>query len=188
MDAFATASELAMLTGTPDQEDLSREQFLLDLASSTIRAWCDQVLSVVVEDVFTAYPTASTFLSLPERPVTEVSFVVVNGLAKTDYYISPARTGIRSGTVSAPGAAWTEGATVTYSHGWAEDTEEYGTIKSICLSAATRAWSMNFANASVAMGNQLMETAGYGPEVFLTPGEKDSLMRFRRGLVRCSSG
>jgi hypothetical protein len=179
---FATATELASLTGMLPQDDLSREQLLIELASATIRAFCKQTLSAVTGDVVTVYPTASTFLSLPERPVTAVSQVLVDGVATTDYYVVP--RGIRSGTVASPGSAWTRGATVTYSHGYAETSEEFRTIKSICLSMASAAFTMNRDSASMAMGNEVMETAGYGPKVFLTQGDKETLRRFKPGPVR----
>ena len=58
-------------------------------------------------DVVTCYPTLSTLLTLPQRPVTAVAQVLVDGVATTDFYVVP--RGIRSGTVAAPGTAWTEG-------------------------------------------------------------------------------
>ena len=73
---------------------------------------------------------------------------------------------------------------MTYSHGYAETTEEFKAIKSVCLSAAVRAFTMNRDGASTALGNTVMEAAGYGPEIFLTPGEKETLRRFQRGPVR----
>jgi hypothetical protein len=181
-DSFATAAELAMLIGSSDQDDLSREQLLLAMASGMVRAYCHQELSPVVDDVVTVYPTVSTLLTLPERPVTAVSQVLVDGVATTNYYVRP--RGIRSGTVASPGSAWLSGATVTYSHGYAETTAEYKTIKSVCLSMASRAFTMNQNGASLALGSSVLETAGFGPEIFLTPGEKETLRRFKRGPVR----
>lgn len=181
-DPFATATELGLLTGLTGLTDLSRQQYLLELASGMIRSYCHQELSPVVGDVITLYPRASSLLTLPERPVTAVSAVTVNGVATTDFYIVP--RGIRSGTVASPGSPWTSGATVTYSHGYAETTEEYKAIKSVCLSMVARAFTMNRNGASEALGNTVMETAGYGPEIFLTPGEKETLKRFKRGPVR----
>jgi hypothetical protein len=181
-DPLASATELALLTGSTEQADLSREQFLLEMASGMIRSYCHQTLSLVVDDVVTVYPTASTLLTLPERPVTAVSSVLVNGVATTSFYVNP--RGIRSSTVASSGSAWTSGATVTYSHGYLETSEEYRAIKSVCLAAASRAFTMNRDGASNALGNTVMEAAGYGPEIFLTPGEKETLKRFKRGPVR----
>ena len=185
-DPFATAGELAQYIGSAEPSDLSRVQQLLELASSTIRSFCSQTLSVVVDDVVTVYPTASTLLTLPQRPVTAVSSVMVDGVAETDFYVMP--RGIRSGTLASPGSAWASGATVTYSHGYAESTEEYKTIKSICLAAASRAYTMNERGQSEVLGGlsggSVLESAGYAPDIFLTPGEQRTLTRFKRGPVR----
>jgi hypothetical protein len=188
-DPFATAAELSQLIGNTEPPDLSRMQLFLDLASAEIRGYTDQTLSEVVGDVVTVYPRASTLLTLPQRPVTAVSSVLVGGVATTDYYIVP--RGLRSGTVASPGAAWMSGATVTYSHGYAETTEQYKQIKKICLEAASRAFTLNIQTmssrtigASQAMGNTLMESAGYAPQIFLSFSEKTALDRFKRGPVR----
>ena len=102
MGPFATATEFAEFTGMTLPADLARLQSHLDMASSLIRAYCDQTLSFVTDDVVTVYPRASTLLTLPERPVTEVSDVDVDGTVITDYYVVP--RGIRSGTVASPGS------------------------------------------------------------------------------------
>ena len=73
------------------------------------------------------------------------------------------------------GEAWVYGATVTYTHGYAEMSDEFGVIRTICIEAASRAYTLNERSASEAMGSTLMESAGYSPEVFLTEGEKRAL-------------
>jgi hypothetical protein len=179
---FATATEFCEFTGIPIPSDLSRLQSQLLMASSVMRSYCDQTLSFVTGDQITVYPTASTFLSLPERPVTEVDGVLVDGAPFTAYYIVP--RGLRSGSVASPGSAWTRGATVTYSHGYAETDPQFSVLRTICIESAARAFTMNERSASEAMGSTLMESAGYSPEVFLTQGEKQTLREFRRGPVR----
>jgi hypothetical protein len=181
-DPFATAGELSQLIGNTEPPDLSRMQLFLDLASAEIRGYTDQTLSEVDGDVVTVYPRASTLLTLPQRPVTAVSSVLVGGVATTDYYIVP--RGLRSGTVASPGAAWLSGATVTYSHGYAETTEQYKQIKKICLEAASNAYNLIQNGASQAMGATVMESAGYAPAIFLTQSQKMALDRFKRGPVR----
>jgi hypothetical protein len=177
--SFATAEEFCEFTGFPVPSDLARLQALLQMASATMRAYCDQTLSIVVDDEITLYPTASTFLSLPERPVTAVSEVLVGGVATTDFYIVP--RGIRSGTVASPGSAWTSGATVTYSHGYAETETEFSVFRAICIEAAAIAFSMNERSAQ---GGFLTEAVGYAPQVFLTEAHKQTLRPFMRGPVR----
>lgn len=180
-DPFATATEFCESTGIALPTDLARLQALLGMASSIMRAYCDQTLSAVDDDEITLYPTASTFLSLPERPVTAVSQVLVNAVPVTAYYVVP--RGIRSGSVASPGSTWTSGATVTYSHGYAETDPEFGVFRAVCIDVAARAFTHNVNSTSVALGG-VLESAGYVPEVFLTQGEKETLRQFRRGPVR----
>jgi len=177
---FATATEFSEFTGLPIPDDLARIQAHLEMASSIIRAYCDQVLSAVVNDVVTVYPTVSTFLSLPERPVTAVSQVMVDGVATTDYYLTP--RGIRSGSVAAPGSAWIKGATVTYSHGYGETVSEFGVLRTICIEAAARA--IQGPTEGPEFGGVAPETIGWATQIFLTQGEMAVLSSFRRGPVR----
>jgi len=179
---FATATELAEWTGLPLPPDLSRLQALLNSASGIIRAHCYQTLSVVVDDVFTAYPTVSSFLSLPERPVTAVDTVTVNGVATTAYYIVP--RGIRSGTLQAPGAAWTSGATVTYTHGYPEGSEAFETFRSVCIEMAKRAYTADEKGQALFLEGIPAETVGFPTSLFLTPSNRDALRPYIRGPVR----
>ena len=181
-DPFATATEFCEFTGIALPDDLARLQSLLAKASSLMRAHTRQTLSRVVDDIVTRYPSASTFLSLPQRPVTSVSQVTVNGVATTDFYVIP--RGIRSGTVASPGSAWTSGATVTYTHGFAETDSEFGTLRTICIESAARAYAPNASGSPEVLGQIALESGGYAPLVFLTQNEKDTLSTFMRGLVR----
>jgi hypothetical protein len=177
---FATAAEFSESTGLPVPDDLARWQSHLLMASSAIRAYCHQVLSLVADEVYTAYPTMSSFLSLPERPVTAVSEVLVDGTAETDYYVIP--RGLRSGTVAAPGAAWTRGAVVTYSHGFAETDQEFSVFREVCIAAAARA--IQGPTEGPEYGGIAPETIGWATQIYLTDGEKAMLDRFKRGPVR----
>lgn len=179
---FATATEFCEFTGIAIPDDLARLQALLQDASSLMRSHSRQTLSFVAGDVIMRYPTASTFLSLPERPVTAVSLVTVDGVAVTDYYVIP--RGIRSGSVASPGSAWTRGATVTYSHGFAETDPEFGVLRTICIESAARAFAPNASGSPEVLGQIALESGGYAPAVFLTQSERETLSSFMRGLVR----
>lgn len=178
-DPFATAGELSQFIGNPEPTDLSRMQLFLDLASAAIRRLCGQTLSAVGADVVTLPGIDRSTLILPERPVTAISGVSAGGVAilPTAYWFTRAGL-LHSGTIAAEGVDWSSGATVTYDHGYAETTDEYRAIKAVCLEVASRAYTLNERSASEAMGSTLMETAGYAPEVFLTPGEKMELADF----------
>jgi hypothetical protein len=173
-DPFATATELCEWIGLAVPSDLARLQSILGSASAVIRRYCDQRLSEVANDQVTLPPVSGSTLILPERPVTAVTSVLVNSAPVTDYWFTS--TGLlHRGSMVVPGSAWVYGATVTYSHGYAEFTDGFMAIKTICMEAASRAYTLNERSASEAMGSTLMESAGYSPEVFLTEGEKRQL-------------
>ena len=190
-DSFATASEFSQYIGNTEPTDLARMQGFLASASAVIRKYTGQTLSQVVGDVVTIQPmysltTGQAFplpgaaygqvILLPQRPVTAVS-IVANSVSVTAFVFTS--SGIVSRT---DGNGWPYGATVTYTHGFDELSDEYAAIKNICLEAASRAYTLNERSASEAMGSTLMESAGYAPEVFLTEGEKAQL-QFGRAYV-----
>jgi hypothetical protein len=170
---FATATEFCEFTGLNVPTDLARIQAHLEYASAVIRRFTGQTLSAVTADVVTLEGVDWPTLILPQRPVTAIASVVENSitLAATDY------TFTRSGLLKRD-ADWTDGATVTYSHGYAETDDEFKALRAICIEAASRAYTLNERSASEAMGATLMESAGYSPEVFLTTGEKWLLSDF----------
>jgi hypothetical protein len=179
---FATATEVCEWSNMAVPDDLARLQSLAQSASSVIRAHCNQTLSVVVDDVITVYPTASSFLSLPERPVTAVDAVLVGGVAFTDFYIVP--RGLRSGSVASPGSAWTSGATVTYTHGHAESSEAFRAVKAVCIEMVKRAYTADESGQALSQGGFPVETAGFPTTLFLTLDNKLTLRPFMRGPVR----
>lgn len=183
-DPFASAQDFAQFIGVSLPTDLARMQSLLGSASAAIRRYAGQTLSPVAGDVYTVQPqisatTGQTFplpraygdlIFLPQRPVTAVSSVVTGGSSFTSYSFTSAGLLYRT-----DGAAWTKSTTITYDHGYAESSDEYSTIKTICMEAVARAYTLNERSASEFLGNTLAESAGYAPEVFLTPGEKAQL-------------
>jgi hypothetical protein len=179
---FATATEICEFSGMAVPSDLSRLQAIAHRASAVIRAYCNQTLSQVTDDVLTVYPTSSSFLSLPERPVTAVSQVLVGEVATTDYYIVP--RGLRSGTVASPGSAWTSGATVTYTHGHAESSEAFKAIQAVCIEMVKRAYTADESGQALSQGGIPIETAGFPTTLFLTQDNKETLRPYMRGPVR----
>lgn len=176
-DPFATAAELSQLIGQSEPTDLARVQMFIELASAEIRGYTDQVLSQVTDDVVVLEPTWSQTLFLPERPVTAVTLVVVDAVPTTDYRLVDENRIVRgSDPTVLSSLTWSEGATVTYTHGWAENTEPYKRIKKICLEAASRAYTMNESGQSEVLGGisgaTALESAGYAPEIFLTPSQR----------------
>lgn len=188
-DPFASAQEFSQFIKVDLPTDLARIQQLLGSASAAIRRYAGQTLSQVVGDVDILEAVERDTLILSERPVTTITTVVVNGVtlsASTDYYatdLDKLAGLLRSGKLGSRGTNWSSGATVTYDHGYAESSDEYATIKTICMEAAARAYTLNERSASEFLGSTLAESAGYAPEVFLTPGEKMQLADLGKVLV-----
>jgi hypothetical protein len=183
-DPLASAQDLAQLIGQALPTDLARMQMFLELASAAVRGYTGQELTTVTGDVVVFEPTWSQTLYLPERPVTAVTSVTVKAVSTTNYRLVDESRLIRGSDPNvATSESWNYGATVTYTHGWAEGTEQYKTIKTICLESAARAYTMNERGQSEVLGGTsgatVLESAGYAPEVFLTPYEKMRLDWFR---------
>jgi hypothetical protein len=187
VDSFASASDLALYTGIAGPTDLARWQQVLAQASALVRGVAGQVLAEIAADVVVVHPeydattgrrnpaprATGDVIYLPERPVTDVSSVVVQGVPFTAYTWNA--EGVLQRTEL---AVWAHPATITYDHGYPESSEEYADIRTIVMEAAARALTLNERSASEAMGSTLMETAGYAPEVFLTEGERSRILRF----------
>lgn len=177
-DPFVSAAELAQFIGMDQPADLARMQVHVEGASAIIRRFCDQVLSVVADEVVILAGIERDTLLLPERPVTAISALTVNAVVYTNYRFT------RAGRIiELSGMFWTLGATVTYTHGYAEATDEYKAIKTVCLESAARAFTMNANGASAALGSTVMEATGYAPEVFLSRGETMLLADMGKVLV-----
>lgn len=177
-DSFASAQDLAQYIGVQVPDDLARMQAHLRSASATIRGFCGQTLSTVANDVVVLPPIERDTLLLPERPVTAISSILVGVSGYTNYRFTTAGL-----IVELSGLFWSTGATVTYNHGYAEGTDEYEEIRTICIDAASRAYTLNERSASEFLGSTLAESAGYAPETFLTQGEKMRLANFGKVAV-----
>jgi hypothetical protein len=172
-DPFAIASELAQLGGLSVPDDLARWQMVLELASAEIRDYSGQVLSEVTGDVVVFEPEWSQTLYLPERPVTAVTQVLVEGVATTDYRLLDERKIVRGSDPNVlTSLSWSRGATVTYNHGYAEMTESYKSVKAICLEVADRALRSPEAPSSFEPSE---ETIGWRARIFLDEQQKSVL-------------
>jgi hypothetical protein len=180
---FATATEFCEFTGMALPSDLSRLQGLLLAASSEIRTFCGQVLSKVTGDVVVLEPLERPTLVLPERPVTAVSQVLVSGTAVTDFYFTRAGLLHRGSITGTAGTNWSNGATVTYTHGYVETDDVWGTFRSVCIEAAKRAYTFDEDGISVVQGQVLTETVGFRTGVFLSTEDKMALADYGKVLV-----
>lgn len=177
-DPFATAGELAQFLGLPEPSDLSRYQQHIAAASALVRRYCAQVLSPVSGDQVTLAATGTVNLFLPERPVTAAS--VLEGTTPVTGFTLMGSSGRLLRT---DGKTWDATTTVTYDHGYAESSPEYDAIKTVVLQVASRTITLNERSASEAMGNTIMDSAGYAPETFLTRSEMWQLGAFGQVAV-----
>lgn len=76
MPAFATLDDLNAVLG--ETIDETRGELALDLASGAIRSWTRQTLDLVEDDTLTVPGSWDTNLTLPERPVVDITSVTVD--------------------------------------------------------------------------------------------------------------
>lgn len=142
MASFATSADLAVLLkrSFTDAEKDQADQLLVG-ATARIRAITDQWITEVTNDVWTTDAPLSRVLWLPQRPVTAVATVKVDGVTVTDWRLRGSRL-IR-------GAAWARSCDlevppeveVTYTHGIPAGDERLDLAKDACLAFAAAAWT-----------------------------------------------
>lgn len=176
MASFATPADLQTFLGLPSI-DTTRAQQLLDDATALIKEATDQFIEAVTGEVIRLGSLDRDTLLLPERPVTAVTLVKVDGVTipSSDYIFTSA--GFLQRVAGAE--TWLAGPLgieVTYNHGFATIPSD---IKTICKGAAARALTMNERGASEPMGSFMaLQSVGWAPEVFLTPAERMELMSY----------
>ncbi len=138
MAAFASVSDFA----TYIQRDLTAEEtataeLLLDLSSAAIRSYTGQTLSIVEDDEVTFDAPCGYRIFLPELPViavTSVTWDAAELTLLTDYHLYA-----DTGTIRFAGRRWSytpQAVVVTYDHGYATDSPQYGLAQGVCLALA----------------------------------------------------
>jgi len=163
--------------------DPARLQQLLSSASAMIRGHVGQTLSQVTGDVLVVqpeydavfgwrslYPRAiGGVIYLPEAPVTACT-AVVDAVSFTAFTFTS--DGILQRT---DGKAWTKAATITYTHGYLETSEEFKQIKTVCIEMTKRAYTGDESGTAYSQGGIPVETAGFPMALFMTEAERQSL-------------
>lgn len=132
-DMLATPADLKKF---PDLAGLTDETatFLLEIATSIIQGETGQILVAVANDSISIMGTTDSWLDLPQRPVTAIASVEIEGDSVTDYKRYAARLW--------RGCGWSrrvyEPATiaVVYSHGYAEGDRGLALARSAALMLA----------------------------------------------------
>lgn len=149
-DMLATAEDLALLMqDTGLDEELAT--LLLELSTGEVQAVTGQRLVEVEDDEIELFSYKSAWLDLPERPVTDITSITIDGgdelVAGTDY-----KRPARSATLWRS-CGWAECRTepsiiaVTYSHGYAADDQRLQFARSATLGIS----KMAAANPSAAV-------------------------------------
>lgn len=187
---FATEAELEAFTGASIDGD--RAAMLLDIATETIRGETGQTISLVEDDEVTLVGAWGRCLVLPQKPVTDVSAVSIDGTALTSDQYSWTRPGFlwlpRGWTLTADTAFDTGTAhwggpdlevVVTYTHGV---DPVPGFVRNICLAIAARM----LANPDGVLAEQI---DGYSVTydrssggASLSPDEKRQLRKLKRQI------
>lgn len=163
-DTFATLADLNALLG--ETVDEAAGALLLETATGTVQAVTGQRLVAVVDDTATMLGTAEAWLDLPQRPVTAVESVEVDGETVTDYKVFGSRLWRACGWATCPSEPST--VAVVYSHGYAADAQEMQLARSVVLALAAQAYSNPAGATGYAIDDyreQYAQTADAGPQI-----------------------
>lgn len=192
MAAFASTADLASyLQQTFTADETATASLLLDLATAAVvRACRGQQISYVANDTVTLRGAYSNRLRLPQRPVVDVTAVLIEDQAVSDYewtgkdvlyrpYGWAFQPGISTPVQAVTGAILVNPeprpykVTVTYSHGYQTIPDD---LRGVCVSVAARAFSNPRGLREEMIGSYREQYAGAGdvlvPGISLSVDEK----------------
>jgi hypothetical protein len=148
---------------------------LLEMATAEVQAAARQRLVQVVDDQLTIMGTTDSWLELPERPVTAVSEVAIDGSPVADWKRFGARLWRQCGWASCPYEPAT--VTLTYTHGYPADDE--------ALELATK---MVYGLAANMFANPVPASAGvsiddYREQFFQAGGQRGDMLPARSQML-----
>jgi hypothetical protein len=133
---LATADDLGKLIDDSGL-DADRATLLLELSTGEVQAVTGQRLVLVEDDPFEMFSFAGPWLELPQRPVSDISSLTLNGGGEITDYKRPAGSAVlwrRCGWASCPDEPSIVGG--IYSHGYADDDQRLQFARSASLSVA----------------------------------------------------
>lgn len=169
MTSFALAADLQTFMGFRNIDE-ARATALLEDAAGIIRQHLDQIVDVVEDDPIRMNPSFTRRLFLPERPVTAVSSVIVDGIEIIADAFKFESYGVLRRVDGDIWEADAQGIHITYTHGYAVIPSF---IVTICKAVAGRALAS--APPTSDAGDVPSEVVGFAPGIFLTPGEREKL-------------
>lgn len=193
---FASADELAARLGLFFSEaENARANILLDMASALIRSETDQTIYAVTDETLTRSGTPESSIRLPQRPVTSVASVSIDGapLASTAWFLSGDEVARSRATLGAgffgvglSGSGFggpQHTVTVVYSHGFPVTP---GIVKSVCLEMVVRVWVNPGAVARESVGNTsaVYDNMKFSPSgLVMTDDERKAVNKLTRRVA-----
>lgn len=143
-DQLATPQDLASLLGLKWAELTADQQasltMLVEIGTAVVQAEPEQRLVAVVDDSITLLGDTGSWLWLPQRPVTAVASVSLDGTPVTDWTRFGARLWRTAGWAAC--AYQPSTVAVVYSHGYAPDDQKLQLARGAVL-AVVRDWAAN---------------------------------------------
>lgn len=182
-DMLATANDLNALLG--ETVDPTTATLVLETATGAVQAAAGQRLVQVVDDDLTIMGTTDSWLDLPQRPVTAVTSVTLDGTAVADWSRFGARLFRSSGWASS--ATEPSVVEVVYTHGYADGDQGLQLARQVALMVAVNQYANPTGSTSLSIDDYREGFAGNAGETWLTSGIRTALRRTygrRGGMVR----
>jgi hypothetical protein len=192
---FISRDDLADIFGDPSIATSDAGQIAVDSACDTCRNEAEQTFNEVTDDEVTLDGPGRDALLLPERPVTEVSEVSVNGVVVTNYVLNGNGVLFRKGTdpiidysdwAWLPKLIWPVGRqniVVTYTHGYADDLFPRE-VRIVALRVAERIFkqptSAGITSETLGSYSVSYATSQASQQDILTQGEKNILRKYKQ--------
>lgn len=137
MDLLATPADLRnLLDETVDTLSDDKANVVLSIASGAVRAAARQTITLVDGETVTLIGDPGQWFELPQRPVTAVTSVKVDGSAVTDFKVFGNRLWRRCGWETCPGEP--AAVEVVYSHGLPDWDDRLAYAQGITLTLAAK--------------------------------------------------
>jgi len=189
---FVTAEDVA--TYVQSDVDTASADLAIASAEALVRGFCRQTLSEASSTAVLPVQLgdAGWYVDLPERPVTAVTSVEVNGTAYaagTGYQVDGSRIWLADVSSSADDFAPVDTAEVAYDHGYASASQQFAEIKAVVLSVAGRLYDNPRGMRMESVEGYTYTRGGSGDDILgatLSRTERDALRRYRvtAGVVR----
>jgi hypothetical protein len=171
-DMLVTTTKLASLVGAIDE---AKAATVIEAATAVVQAAAGQDLLFLADDPAEIPGDIASELHLPQRPVTEVASVTLDGEPVTDYVRQGSKLWRACGWQPCPGRPST--VAVTYSHGYQADDQRLELARSICLVLAVAAYQNTAGATSERVGDYAIAYEAATAKLDMSSAMKTSLRR-----------